>query len=154
MQVALESHQGFIFACEGDPGVGQTTQACTHVRFLFSCACVTQGPTFPPQKLCYRSLFYFFAKTFAVCLHYQRRCSGGRLAIWKSLTILLSKLQFTAKMAKSLSDGIWYPGCALHSKLLCCLPSKLVPTNFEWPSLQQRFMPVFLLKKKNRLFLV
>lgn len=134
MQVALESHQGFSVACEGDPGIGQTTRVCKCEMSFLLCLSYTSVNA----KKRYLSLFFFlswffffWAKTLAVCLNFQLRYSGERLAILKSLAILLLKVQFTAKMAKSLSDGIWYPGCALHSKLLCCLPSKLMPTNFK-----------------------
>lgn len=146
MQVALESHQGFIFACEGDPGAGQRTRACRSVRFRSSCLCYTSVKI---NKVAALPFFFSFCKKLFF-LHFHQRRSAERLAIWKSLAISLSKLQFTAKMANSLSDGIWYPGCALHSKLLCCLPSKLMPTNFEWPSPQQRSVPVFLLSKKKK----
>lgn len=119
MQVALESHQGFIFACEGDPGVGQATQACTSVRFLFSCACVTQGLPFPPAKRSVISHFFsfFFCKNFCslptLPAKMFRRKTCNKKKVW----------QFYYQNCSS--QQRWQSRCLMESGIpaVLCIPS-------------------------------
>lgn len=102
VQVALESHQGFIFACEGDPGIGQTTWACASVKLLFSCACVTPVlRTRPPKK----SVISFFCKIFCRLLTFPAK-------ILRRKTCNMKKFgNFTIKTAVHSKDGkaaVWW----------------------------------------------